>query len=122
DSNGGKSWPEKMEPVQVSGPCPTGAVGSGAPCPNPDQYYGLPSTYTFTVGTSKDNGQHVFKMMLRKAGSRVVKIMQNNRATLNGSITLNIQPGLASQVQVIADYPAGQDEDPGVTTPGSAGR
>ena len=96
--------PEKMQPSGL-----------------PDQFYGLPSTYTFTVGTVGDNGQHTFQMMLRKAGVRTLVVQQNDNPSLSGSVGMTVQNGPAAQVQVIADT-AHQQPGPGVTTAGSEGR
>jgi len=83
---------------------------------------GLPAQYTFTVGPGGDNGSHTFPITLRKAGdNRQIGVYD---ASIHGILnSVQVQPGAASQVQIIADYdPSGQQPGPGVTTTGSEGR
>ena len=59
----------------------------------------LPGNYTFTTGgTTPDNGVHTFDVTLKTAGSQTVTATDTLNASITGSTTVTVNPGVATSL------------------------
>ncbi len=82
----------------------TGYTGNVA-IASSDSKAGLPSSYTFTTGTSKDNGAHTFSATLKTAGTQYVKATDTTTSSITGTDSgIVVQPAGAASLTV-AGFP-----------------